>query len=323
MQKSNNLINNGNIKLSIPRMKGLSRTRVWVANEVQVGVAVRVGSAVGVAVPVGLYNFSRLHGLNHFYRLPKFFSTSVILKTSNEDDYDLSRIDKLLSINKEVVEDVKDLSNLSKKKISKSKDEILGEEYEKMSNYTYKYMQVLSKDKKVISKIGKEIKYDEDTRNDIQSQYKDTQEDTSKPEFLLDWLRAREKADNYRKVVSRNILDLIHNAMKKRGLNKNSQEWKDYLEDREKRLQESKATYSESDKLTSEYREKLKSYTEVADTVKWVEPEASGSDSKAISLEKKNRDENVSAEKSKLSSPTEFVQELSETEPMDYIDPDL
>lgn len=277
---------------------------------------------VGVGVPSGLYNFSRLHGINHFYRLPKFFSTSVVLKTSNEDDYDLSRIDKLLSINKEVVGDVKELSNLNKK-ISKSKDEILGEEFERMSKYAQKYMQVLSKDKKVISKIGKEIRYDEDTRNDIESQYKDTQEDTSKPEYLLDWLKAREKADNSRKVVSRNILDLIHNAMKKRGLNKNSQEWKDYLEDREKRLQESKATYSEAEKFSSEYREKLKSYTEVADTVKWVEPEASGSDSKAISLEKKNRDENVSAEKSKLSSPTEFVQELSETEPMDYIDPDL
>ena len=190
-----------------------------------------------------------------------------------------------------------------------------------MSNYAYKYMKVLSKDKKVLNKIMKEIKYDEETRADIESKYKDTQEDTSTPGFLMDWLRAREKADNSRRVVSRNIEDLIHNAMKKRGLNKNSPEWKDYLEDRDKRLEESKATYGESDKLSSEYREKVKSYTEVADTVKWVE--ASGSDSKAISLEKKNRDENVSAEKSKLSSPTEFVQEQSEMEPIDYLDPDL
>ena len=251
----------------------------------------------------------------------RFFSISVILKTSNEDDYDLSRVDKLLKVNKEVVEDVKDLSNLNKDKLSKSKDDILGEEYEKMSNYAYKYMKVLSKDKKVLNKIMKEIKYDEETRADIESKYKDTQEDTSTPGFLMDWLRAREKADNSRRVVSRNIEDLIHNAMKKRGLNKNSPEWKDYLEDRDKRLEESKATYGESDKLSSEYREKVKSYTEVADTVKWVE--ASGSDSKAISLEKKNRDENVSAEKSKLSSPTEFVQEQSEMEPIDYLDPDL
>lgn len=251
----------------------------------------------------------------------RFFSISVILKTSNEDDYDLSRVDKLLKVNKEVVEDVKDLSNLNKDKLSKSKDDILGEEYEKMSNYAYKYMKVLSKDKKVLNKIMKEIKYDEETRADIESKYKDTQEDTSTPGFLMDWLRAREKADNSRRVVSRNIEDLIHNAMKKGGLKKNSPEWKDYLEDRDKRLEESKATYGESDKLSSEYREKVKSYTEVADTVKWVE--ASGSDSKAISLEKKNRDENVSAEKSKLSSPTEFVQEQSEMEPIDYLDPDL
>lgn len=251
----------------------------------------------------------------------RFFSISVILKTSNEDDYDLSRIDKLLKVHKEVVEDVKDLSNLNKDKISKSKNDILGEEYEKMSNYADKYMKVLSKDKKVINKIGKEIKYDEQIRAEIESKYKDTQEDTSTPGFLMDWLRAREKAENSRRVVSRNIEDLIYNAMKKRGLNKNCQEWKDYLEDRKKRLEESKALYSESDKLSSEYREKLQSYTEVADTVKWVE--ASGSDSKAISLEKKNRDENVSAEKSKLSSPLEFVQEQSEMEPMDYFDPDL
>ena len=253
--------------------------------------------------------------------LKRFFSTSVILKTSNEDDYDLSRIDKLIKVHKEVVEDVKDFSNLNKDKISKSKDDILGEEYEKMSNYASKYMKVLSDDKKVIKKIGNEIRYDEQIRGEIESKYKDTQEDTSTPGFLMDWLKAREKADNSRKVVSRNIEDLIHNAMKKRGLKKNSQEWKDYIEDREKRLEESKATYSESDKLSSEYREKLKSYTEVADTVKWVE--ASGSDSKAISLEKKNRDENVSAEKSKLSSPTEFVQEQSQMEPMDSFDPDL
>ena len=153
---------------------------------------------------------------------PRFFSSSVILKTSNDEDYDLSRRDKLLKVHQDVVEDIKDLSNLNKDKISKSKNEILGEEYEKMSNYADKYMKVLSKDKKVINKIGKEIKYDEQIRAEIESKYKDTQEDTSTPGFLMNWLRASEKAENSRRVVSRNLEDLIYNAMKKR-LNKNSQ----------------------------------------------------------------------------------------------------